>query len=295
MSPQRSAVDAISGGEEVYRLDKACLRTRFQRAARSYDGAARVQRELGARLLEHLDPVRLEPERVLDLGTGTGELAKALSKRYRRSRVLALDLSENMLQVARSKRWPLWTRRNFVCADAEHLPLASACVDLIVSNASLQCCNPPDRVFSELLRLLKPNGLFMFSTFGPDTLSELRQSFARVDDLPHVHAFMDMHDLGDALVRAGFADVVMDTARLSAEYADVMELMQELKSSGESNALHSRSPGLTGRSRIRRLSRAYEVHRQGGLLPATFEAVFAHAWKPAAAATTGVRVAPPRR
>lgn len=295
MSPQRSAVDAISGGEEAYRLDKACLRTRFQRAARSYDGAARVQRELGARLLEHLDPVRLEPERVLDLGTGTGEFAKALSKRYRRSRVLALDLSENMLQVARSKRWPLWSRRNFVCADAEQLPLASACVDLIVSNASLQCCNPPDRVFAELLRLLKPGGLFMFSTFGPDTLSELRQSFARVDDLPHVHAFIDMHDLGDALVRAGFADVVMDTARLSAEYVDVMELMRELKASGESNALHSRSPGLTGGGKIRRLSRAYEVHRQGGLLPATFEAVFAHAWKPAAVKTTGVHVAPPRR
>ena len=173
------------------------------------------------------------------------------------------------------------------------MPLASECVDLAVSNAMLQWCDAPDRVFSEIMRLLKPGGLFMFSTLGPDTLCELRESFARVDDLPHVHVFMDMHDLGDALVRAGFADVVLDTARLTAEYEEAGELMRELKSSGASNALLDRPRGLTGRSRLQKVAQAYEVHRRNGLLPATFEAVFAHAWKPLASKATGVSVAPP--
>lgn len=295
MSPERNGSFEPPESSRPYLLDKRTLRIYSQRCARRYDRNARVARELGARLLEHLEPVRIQPERVLDLGAGTGELAKNLCRRYRKSRVLALDLSESMLAVARAKRRRLFSRQQFVCGDAERLPLRSGCVELVLSNAVLQFCSQPDAVFAEVLRVLAPGGLFMFSTLGPDTLVELKQSFARVDDLPHVHAFMDMHDLGDALMRAGFADVVMDSARLTADYQSVEELMQELRATGASNALSHRRRGLTARAKLERLIRAYEEQRRNGLLPATFEAVFAHAWKPAAAEATGVDVAPPHR
>jgi malonyl-CoA O-methyltransferase len=274
-------------------LAQRTVRARFERAARQYDTADRVPRELAARLLEHLDPVRIEPARVLDLGAGSGGLTGALSKRYRGAPVLALDLSEAMIRVARSKTWRLLTRQQFVCADAESLPLAAERMDLVLSNATLPWCQDIDRVFVETYRVLRAGGLFMFSTLGPDTLCELRQSFSQVDDSPHVHAFIDMHDLGDALVRAGFADVVMDAVRLTAEYTEVEELMGELKRWGASNALLGRARGLTGRAKMKRLAQAYEIHRNNGLLPATFEAVFAHAWKPPKVRAAEVRVAPP--
>ena len=282
-------------GTDPGRLEKARVRSRFNRAAAEYDRAARVQRELKERLLEHLEPVRIEPERVLDVGAGTGDLAKALGNRYRRARIVALDLAEDMMRVARAKARRWFSRQHFACGDAEQLPVRSDCVDLVMSNATLQWCNNPDGVFAEVYRVLKPGGLFMFSTFGPDTLRELRDSFARIDDLPHVHGFIDMHDLGDALVRARFADVVMDSVRLTAEYDNLESLMRELKTIGASNALSHRARGLMGRGRMRRLAEAYETHRRGGMLPATFEAVFAHAWKPEAKPEAGISVAPPRR
>lgn len=294
MNLQRGDSETVNEQAFSYPLEKRSIRVHFERAARNYDRVARVPRELGARLLEHLDPVRIDPVQVLDLGAGTGGLTGAICKRYGRSRVVALDFAQAMLTVARGKTWRLLSRQKFVCADAEQLPLAAECMDLVLSNATLQWCNHPGRVFGEILRLLKPGGLFMFSTLGPDTLSELRQSFGQVDDLAHVHAFMDMHDLGDALVRAGFTDVVMDAARLTAEYGEVEELMRELKSSGASNALANRSRGLTGRGKLKRLARAYEAYRNNGVLPATFEAVFAHAWKPVTRTAAGVSVAPPR-
>jgi malonyl-CoA O-methyltransferase len=276
-------------------LDSRTVRTRFQRAARHYDAAARVAKELAARLLEHLDPVRIEPNRVLDLGAGSGGLTAALSRRYRAARVLALDPAESMLGVARSKTWRLLTRQQFVCAEAESLPLAAECVELVASNAALPWCRDAGRVFAESFRVLKPGGLFMFSTLGPDTLCELRQAFSQVDDRLHVHGFPDMHDLGDALVHAGFVDVVMDAALLTAEYTEVGELMGELKRCGASNAIAGRARGLTGRAKLERLAQAYETRRDHGLLPATFEAVFAHAWKPVGnRVARGVPVAPPR-
>ncbi len=284
----------MSAKDKAFLLDKQTVRAAFERASHHCDSAARVQRELGERLMEHLDPVHLAPARILDLGAGTGELAKALSRRYRHSRILALDLVEGMMRVARGKTRRFLSRQDFACGDAEGLPLAAERIDLVISNCALQWCNDPDRVFAEVLRVLKPGGLFMFSTLGPDSLRELRQSFAQVDDRPHVHGFIDMHDLGDALMRAGFADVVMDTVRLVAEYDNVAALTRELKTLGATNALSTRCRGLSGRGRMNRLVDAYEAYRRGGVLPATFEAVFAHAWKTKSSSKAGVSVAPPR-
>lgn len=283
-------------GEAVpsaFALDKRQVRSAFERAARDYDAAARVPRELSERLLEHLEPVRIEPVLVLDLGAGSGDLARTLSRRYRRSKVVAVDFAEGMLRVARGKARRLFSRQRFVCGDAEALPVADRCVDLVVSNAALPWCNAPDTVFVEVLRALKPGGLFLFSTLGPDTLRELRQGFAAIDPHPRVHGFIDMHDLGDALLRAGFADVVMDTVRLTADYDDVGALLRELKAMGATNALAARPRGLLGRGRLDRLAEAYEAHRRDGMIPASVEAVFAHAWKPERSRSGAIEVAPP--
>jgi malonyl-CoA O-methyltransferase len=285
MSPHHPKPDASTPS---HWLDKPRVRATFQRAASSCDTAARVQQEVAARLLEHLDPVRLEPVVILDVGAGTGDLAKSLSRRFPGASVVAVDIAEAMLNVARSKAPWLFSRQRFLCGDAEALPIKDSSVDLIVCNATLQWCNQLEQAITGFFRVLKPGGLLMLSTFGPDTLDELRQSWAKVDEFAHVHPFADMHDLGDALVRGGFSDVVMDCARLTAEYESVVELMRELKSLGATNSLAARRRAMTGRGRLERLRDAYEVHRRNGALPATFEAVFAHAWKPEAGSTVSV-------
>jgi len=262
---------------------KRDVRRAFERAAKTYDEAAVLQREVCARLLEHLDPIRLAPRRAVDLGCGTGHAFDALATRFPAADVVGIDIAPAMLARARGRtRW--WRRAlgapqpALVCADAERLPLASASVDLVFSNLALQWCEP-SRVFAEAARALAPEGLLLFSTFGPDTLRELRAAFAEADGAPHVNRFVDMHDLGDALVHAGFADPVMEAERITVEYDSVLAVARDLKAIGAVNSLPARARGLPGRNRWRRMTEAYERFRRGGVLPATWEVVYGHAWK----------------
>ncbi len=263
--------------------DKSAVRRAFARAAATYDAHAVLQREVGRRLLEHLEPIRIEPERIVDLGCGTGLAFDALRQRYPRAALLGVDFAAPMLAAARA-RTP-WVRRMLTraapllaCADAERLPLAAGCAELAVSNLMLQWCDAP-RVFAEVARVLPAGGLFLFSTYGPDTLKELRAAFASVDDAPHVNRFVDMHDLGDALVAAGFADPVMEMEVLTLEYASVEAVARDLKAGGGHNALAGRPRGLLGKGRWQRVAAHYESQRRGGVLPATYEVVYGHAWK----------------
>ncbi|MEJ2655241.1 MAG: methyltransferase domain-containing protein, partial [Acidihalobacter sp.] len=187
-------------------LDPAIVRRHFERAATRFDSAAALPREIGERLLGRLDLIRLQPERALDLGAGTGVVAEALLRRYRGAQVYAVDSAACMLALAR-RRGAWWRRPRVVCADAERLPLAAASVNMVVSNLMLPWCLPPDAALAEIRRVLAPGGVLLFSTLGPDTLVELRRSWARVDALPHVNPFMDMHDVGDALLRAEFPEI----------------------------------------------------------------------------------------
>ena len=260
-------------------IDKARARRSFDRAAPGYDAAAVLQREIGNRLLERLDYVRLTPRTILDLGCGTGQAIAPLMRRYPKARLVALDFAPAMLRLAR--RRGTWLKRpGCVCADAEILPLAGQSVDLIVSNATLQWCNDLDGTFREWLRVLRPGGLLMFTSFGPDTLMELRAAWAEVDGHVHVSPFADMHEVGDGLVRAHFADPVMDAERLTVTYAQVRDLMRDLKVVGASNAAVARPRGLTGPRRLAAVEAAYEVYRRDGRLPATYEVVYGHAWAP---------------
>lgn len=267
-----------------YRLERPAVRRSFERAADSYDGAALLQREVADRLLERLSYIRLQPSRILDAGAGTGYGSAALARRYPKARLVALDLAEGMARRARG-RFGFFARRlrghGFVCGDLERLPLADASVDLVYSNLTLQWCLPLDRALGEFRRVLRPEGLLMFTTFGPDTLMELRKSWGAADGARvHVNAFLDMHDVGDALQRAGFAGTVMDVDRLTVTYREVRDLLRDLKSIGAHNVAAGRPRGLTGPARLKAMSAAYEGYRRDGLLPATYEVLFGHAWAP---------------
>ncbi len=265
-------------------LDRPHVRRSFERAAATYDAAAALQREVGDRLLERLDYVKLQPARVLDLGSGTGHCAQALLKRYPRARVAAVDLAWSMARRTRDRHhW--WRRPLAACADARALPFADGGFDLVVSNLMLQWCVPLEPYFAEVRRVLGRGGLFLFTSFGTDTLKELRAAWARVDARPHVHGFLDMHDVGDALLAAGFGDPVMDMEVLTVTYRELLDLMRDLKSIGAHNASPSRAPGLTGRQTLKALTSAYESFRDAeGRLPTTYEVVYGHGWAPAAPA-----------
>ncbi len=260
-------------------FDTRHVRHAFGRAAASYEAHAVLQDEVQQRLQERLDDAALTPARVLDVGAGTGRGTAALRKRYPKAQVIALDMALPMLQAARRHRG--WLRPFArVCAQAEALPFAEASVDLLHSSLCLQWSNDLDAAFDEFRRVLAPGGLLLFSTFGPETLQELRLAFAEVDDAPHVSRFLDIHQVGDALLAAGFRDPVLERDVFTLTYDDVQTLMRELRAIGATNADPARPRGLTGKARMRGVAAAYEGFREDGRLPATYEVVYALARAP---------------
>jgi len=257
-----------------------------------------LQREVGRRMAERLALVKLQPETILDAGSGTGEALVELTARYPGATIIALDFAPAM--VAASKRRAaalraspgglaakiLHARSNvrgasaFVCADATRLPIQLNSIDLVWSNLMLPSIAEPATAFAELLRALRVGGLLMFTTLGPDTLKELRSAFAGVDGATHVGRFIDMHDIGDTLVEAGFAEPVMDAEMITLTYADGIAMMRELKAMGAHNFTLGRPRGMMGRIRWTRMLGALEQFRRDGRLPATYEVVYGHAWKP---------------
>ena len=273
---------------DIYRIDKARVRASFDRAAISYDAAAVLQKEVRERMLNRLDFVKITPETIVDAGCGTGHASLALTRRFAASRVISLDIALGMLKKTQSGQSGLKTRisrmfgvtkQHTLCADIENLPLAAGSVGLIWSNLAVQWCNDLDLAFKEANRVLQSGGLLMFSTFGPDTLKELRAAATADPDYVHVSRFIDMHDIGDALVRAGFTAPVLDVEHFVLTYDDVLGVMRDLKAIGAHNATEGRRRGLEGKGFLHKLTEGYERFRHDGKLPATFEVVYAHAWK----------------
>jgi malonyl-CoA O-methyltransferase len=260
------------------KLDQRAARRSFDRAAANYDASAVLQREVESRLFERLEHFSersaLAPEMILDLGCGTGHGSSALARRFPEANLLALDWSFGMLEQWRARPALATEGRFALHADMHRLPLAPRSVDLVFSNLALQWSADQDRVFDEVRRVLRAGGLFVFSSFGPDTLHELRSAWSSVDDGPHVNRFIDMHDVGDALVRTGFRDPVLDSELLLLTYADPLALMRELKAFGARNSARGRASGLTGRGALRGVLAAYEDFRRDDRYPATYELVF---------------------
>ena len=256
-------------------LDTRRIRSAFERAAPGFDDADFINCDIRDRLLSRLEVVGLDPQQALDLGAGTGAAASSLKARFPGCGIFAVDFSINMLKAgARNEK-------DFVpvCADATRLPFATESVDLVFSNLLLQLCPEAGAVLVEARRVLRFPGLLAFSTLGPDSLIELRKAWASADGYSHVAEFPDMHIIGDALLRAGFAEPVLDVEKVTVTYEDLSRLMSDLRNIGSTNATPHRNPGLTGRRSWERLVAAYEAFRnEEGRLPVTLELVFGLAW-----------------
>ena len=280
---------------EAFRLERPWVRASFDRASGSYESAAGLQARVAAELLERLVAFEFAPAVLLDLGAGTGRVTRELQRRYRRALVIALDIAPGMLREARRHQL-FWRRFARLCGDALRLPLADASVDVVFSNLMLQWCEPLDQALAEVRRVLKPEGFFAFSTFGPDTLHELRSAWAEADGFNHVNHFIDVHEVGDAVARSGLSEPVLDVDRLEVGYADALSLMRDLKAIGAHNVTAGRPRSLLGRGRLKRMQDAYETYRRDGRLPATYEVIYGASWGAAGRATAAVagevRIAP---
>ena len=265
-------------------FDQEKVRRAFDLAAENYDEFSVLQNEVCQRLLEKLDIVKITPQFILDAGTGTGAAIPPLFKKYKKAQLVALDLSEKMLKQA-GQHGNILRSPHLVCADIENLPFADNVFDLVFSSLSMQWCNDLGAALREAKRVLKPGGLFVFTTFGPDTLKELRQSWAQVNNENHVNQFIDMHDIGDALLHDGFAEPVMEAEILKVTYDTVDRLMKDLKAIGAnvtSDSAGNSNVGLGGKAALQALRKAYENFREDDILPASYEIIYGHAWKPIA-------------
>lgn len=269
-----------------YQPDKRAMRSAFGQAADSYDAVAELQRLTADEMLSRLPFLAISPENVLDLGCGTGRNLPHLQQQYPKARVWALDIAEAMLKYARQQhaghsrlsRWlPGRSVKPFITGDAENLPFADNSFDLVFANLTLQWCQPT-KSFLELQRVLKPGGCLMFSTLGPDTLTELRQAWAAVDESPHVNQFLDMHDVGDAMTSAAFGDVVLDVDMQRFHFDSIKAVMRSLKDLGAHNVSQGRRRTLTGKQRFTQMQAQYETFRENAGLPVSYEVVYGHGW-----------------
>ena len=262
-----------------FRLDRRQIRRNFGGAAGTCEQHDALQREVQTHLLERLGFYLETPQRVLDVGAGTGRGSALLKQRYPKAEVIAVDLALPMLRVA--KQHSSWLKPfSRICAEASALPLPDHSIDVLYSNLCFQWIDDLPALFGECTRVLKPGGLMVFSSLGPDTLMELRAAWAQVDQQSHVGRFLDMHDVGDAMLASGMRDPVLDVFRYTLTYSEPRKLLEELQGLGATNADLTRERGLTGKLRYHRMLAAYEATRVDGHIPATWEVVSAHAWGP---------------
>jgi malonyl-CoA O-methyltransferase len=260
-------------------VDQRQVRRNFSRAAATYEQHDALQQEVQTLLIDRLGFYLETPERVIDVGAGTGRGTALLRKRYPKAQMVAMDLALPMLRA--SKKHMSWLKPfQRVCAEATALPLPDHSVDVLHSNLCFQWIDNLPALFGECVRVLKPGGLLVYSTFGPDTLKELRAAWAQADEQPHVSRFLDMHDLGDAMINAGLRDPVLDVDRYTLTYSEPRMLLKELQGLGATNADRERERHLLGKRHYQRMLAAYETMRIDGRIPATWEVVTAHAWGP---------------
>lgn len=258
-------------------LRPADVRRRFDRAAAGFDAADFVHAVTRDGLLARLAPIRIEAATVLDLGCATGTACPLLARRFRGSQVVGIDFSQGMLQELRRKQsW--FAKTSAVQADAAALPLADQSVDVIFANLLLPWIDDPAIVFREAARVLRKDGLMLFATLGPDSLLELRRAWRSVDARAHVNRFLDMHDLGDAAVRSGLRDPVLDVDRLTVTYESATALFRDLTATGGRNSLQYRDPSVVGRKRFAMMTAALEAVKEDGVMSLDLELVYGHCW-----------------
>jgi len=253
------------------------VRRRFDRAAINFDAADFVHRHTFVGLTQRLSPTIIKPARILDLGCATGTGSAELAKQYRRARVISFDASGGMLKVARKKRSRL-SKLTELLGDASRIPLQDGSIDLVFSNLLLPWVSDLPACLAEVRRVLRKDGVFAFATFGPDSLSEIRTAWHSLDQDWHANAYPDMHDIGDALVRAGLREPVLDVDYLEVTYRNTDSLYQDLTNCGARNSLQNRRKSLTGRERFRQMEDNFVSRAANGSLALNLELVYGHAW-----------------
>jgi malonyl-CoA O-methyltransferase len=266
-------------------IDKKRAQAAFNKASVSYEEAAVLQKHVLGEMFLRLKLLKINPEIILDLGCGPGNAGPDLKATYKPRDLIYLDFAYDMLKKAEQKNKDHFlksfsnkTSQQFICADMEAIPLSEGSVDMIWSNLSLQWCNHLDQVFTQIGKILKHNGLFIFSTFGPSTLHELRASLASFSQHSHVNQFIDMHDIGDQMIQSGFQSPIMEMEKLTLTYEKVLDLMHDLKGIG-AQTVENRSKSLTGKTKFKKMLEMYESYRDNGKIPATYEVIYGHAWK----------------
>ncbi|MCP4878119.1 MAG: malonyl-ACP O-methyltransferase BioC [Gammaproteobacteria bacterium] len=250
----------------------------FNRAAKSYDIAAILQEEVLKRLLDRLQYIRHRPQTIVDIGCGTGKGVRGLQKAYPQAQVYASDIAYEMLLQARSS-YRMLSKKRLVTADMERLPFAAESFDLVFSSLAMQWCNDLGAALNEFARISRPGALLLFASFGPATLRELAISWQALDAHPHVHRFVDMHDVGDAMLGAGFAQPVVDAEIIRMEYREFRSLLDDLRNIGANNADVGRRRGLMTPGQLRRLEASYREHGfENERFIASYEVVYGHAW-----------------
>ncbi len=257
-------------------LNPRAVRRTFDRLAGLYDGYAALEQEVASRLLDRLEFHRLTPQRIVDLGCGTGQASAGLKKRFRKAQVIGLDSSHAMLVQLR-RRSGVLRRLSAVCADMSALPLADQSSELLFSNLAMQWCPDPVSLFAEFRRVLTPGGMLLFSSFGPASLRELRAVWAEADGTAQTMEFVDILQVGDALMAAGFQEPVIDADRITVSYPDIDSLVRELEATGTSGFLQGRSSLAEAKDY---LEKAYEPFRVEGRYPVTYEIIYGTAFGP---------------
>ncbi len=246
------------------------IRANFNKASSNYDENAFLQNEIATRLSEKLKVISINPKTIIDLGSGTGFISDKTANLFPDATLFCVDFAQQLL-IKNSLNLK-------VCADAYQLPFRSNSVDFVISNLMIQWCPDLKTLFDECIRVLKPEGLVLFTTFGPETLNELKRSWSVVDNEVHVNDFTDMHDIGDQMIQSGFQSPIMEMEKLTLTYEKVLDLMHDLKGIG-AQSVENRSKSLTGKTKFKKMLEMYESYRENGKIPATYEVIYGHAWK----------------
>ncbi len=261
------------------KVSRDSVKAAFAKAAISYNDSAVVQKEILVRLVEKLQVLQTSTvDTLLDVGSGTGLASELLRENYGSECYYAIDFASPMLAWAKSHYKADY--QYAVCGDVEMLPFRDESLDVVFSASTFQWCNDVGSAFQECKRILKEEGLLIFSSFGPETLRELRQCFARVDSHPHVSTFIDMQSLGDGLLANGYDSPVMESEIITVEYSDPMQLLRDLRATGATNHIENRARGLMTRQHLNMVLKEYRKHRlPNGKYPASYEVLYGHGWK----------------
>ena len=265
-------------------INKEYKRKSFNRAALTYDSCSDLQDRISDNLIHRLNSIELNPINILDLGCGTGRNGIKLRRKYEMSEIINYDFSENMLREARQKQQLISSKKDkispysYICADIEEIPIEENSLDLVWSSSTIQWCNKLDSVFDQVKKILRPGGLFIFSTFGPNTLNELREITENLSKEKKTNIFIGIDSISDSLMYSGFSPPILDVENFKVTYKDVRKLFFDIKGIGATNGNVSKNSGLSGKSFTKNIIKNYEIYRKNNLLPASYEVIYGHTW-----------------